>query len=132
MSMASRPNRRPEEVQTREVRTPITSPKHLGVNICFRRAAEIYGEGEPAEYLYKVVSGTVLTYKVRLDGRRQVADFYLRGETFGLESAQEHAFSAEAIVDTEVIATHREALISSGTLDNEVARELWALTNQEI
>jgi CRP-like cAMP-binding protein len=25
--------------------------------------AEIYGENEPADYLYKVISGTVRTYK---------------------------------------------------------------------
>ena len=33
----------------------------------FARNAEIYGEKEPADYLYKVVSGTVRTYKVLAD-----------------------------------------------------------------
>ena len=52
---------------------------------------------ESADYLYKVVSGTVRTYKVLTDGRRQIGAFYLPGDIFGLESGDEHDFSAEAI-----------------------------------
>lgn len=42
----------------------------MGAPMPFARNAEIYGENEPAEYLYKVVSGSVRTYKVLNDGRR--------------------------------------------------------------
>ena len=62
----------------------------------FARNEEIYGEGEPAEYLYKVISGAVRTHKILVDGRRQIGAFYLPGDVFGLESGQEHAFAAEA------------------------------------
>ena len=41
----------------------------------FPRNAEIYGENEPADYLYKVISGAVRTYKILSDGRRQVEGF---------------------------------------------------------
>jgi hypothetical protein len=44
----------------------------MGVCMSFAANAEIYGENEPADYLYKVVSGTVRTYKVLVDGRRQI------------------------------------------------------------
>ena len=64
-------------------------------SVCPQR--EIYGENEPADYLYKVISGTVRTYKVLNDGRRQIGAFYLPGDMFGLENGAEHAFSAEAI-----------------------------------
>ncbi len=63
----------------------------------FARNSEIYGENEPADYLYKIVSGTVRTYKVLFDGRRQIGAFYLPGDIFGLETGDEHTFSAEAI-----------------------------------
>jgi len=33
----------------------------MGAPMPFGRNAEIYGENEPAEYLYKVISGTVRT-----------------------------------------------------------------------
>jgi CRP/FNR family transcriptional regulator, nitrogen fixation regulation protein len=62
-----------------------------------RAIAEIYGEAEPADYLYKVVSGAVRTCKVTSDGRRQIGGFYLPGDIFGLEAATAHVFSAEAI-----------------------------------
>ncbi|HVI66250.1 MAG TPA: hypothetical protein VM910_27240, partial [Bradyrhizobium sp.] len=41
----------------------------MGACMPFAANAEIYGENEPADYLYKVVSGTVRTYKVLVDGR---------------------------------------------------------------
>jgi CRP-like cAMP-binding protein len=40
----------------------------MGTVILFARNTEVYGENEPAEYLYKVISGTVRTYKVLVDG----------------------------------------------------------------
>ena len=39
-------------------------------SMSFTRNAEIYREDEPADYLYKVVSCSVRTYKVFDDGRR--------------------------------------------------------------
>jgi CRP/FNR family nitrogen fixation transcriptional regulator len=69
----------------------------------FARNSEIYGENEPAEYLYKVISGTVRTYKVLVDGRRQIGAFHAPGDVFGFESGEEHTFSAEAITDCKIM-----------------------------
>ena len=44
----------------------------MGAPMQFSRNEEIYGESEPADYFYKVISGTVRTYKVLNDGRRQI------------------------------------------------------------
>src|SRR5262249_28487504 len=68
----------------------------IGASLSFGRNEENYGGGEPADFLYKVVSGTVRTSKLLADGRRQIGAFYLPGDMFGLETGQEHAFSAEA------------------------------------
>ena len=46
-----------------------------GAPMAFSRNAEIYGENEPADYAYKVVSGSVRTYKIFDDGRRQIGAF---------------------------------------------------------
>ena len=51
----------------------------MGAMMTYPRDAEIFGENEPADYLYKVVSGTVRTYKILNDGRRQVSGFYQIG-----------------------------------------------------
>jgi CRP/FNR family nitrogen fixation transcriptional regulator len=104
----------------------------VGAVMPFARNAEVYGENEPAEYLYKVVSGAVRTYKVLADGRRQIGAFYLPGEVFGLESGSEHAFSAEAISDARVLVVKRSALESAASRDSAVAQQLWSITAEEL
>jgi CRP-like cAMP-binding protein len=104
----------------------------LGAPMSFTRNAEIYGENEPADYLYKVVSGTVRTYKVLSDGRRQIGAFYLPGDVFGLEMGDEHTFSAEAITDCTVLVIKRSVVLGRATRDSEMARQLWTLTACEL
>jgi CRP-like cAMP-binding protein len=104
----------------------------MGAAMTFPRNAEIYGENEPADYLYKVVSGTVRTYKVLADGRRQIGAFYLSGDIFGLEVGDEHTFSAEAIAESKVLVIKRSALMALAGRDNDVARELWTMTAREL
>ena len=88
------------------------------------RDVEIYGEGEPAEHFYMVISGAVRTYKVLMDGRRQVCAFYLSGEFFGLEADDVHAFSADAIINSKIMIK-RSALIAHAEGNKEIARQLW-------
>ena len=104
----------------------------MGAPMSFARNGEIYGENEPAEYLYKLVSGTVRTSKILNDGRRQIGEFYLPGDMFGLEAGGEHAFSAEAITDAKVIVVKRSAVEALAARDNAVARQLWAMTSREL
>jgi CRP/FNR family nitrogen fixation transcriptional regulator len=104
----------------------------MGAPMSFARNAEIYGEGEPADFLYKVVSGTVRTYKVLADGRRQVGGFYLAGDIFGLESGEEHTFSAEAIAECKVLVIKRSALMALAGRDHEVSHQLWTITSGEL
>jgi CRP/FNR family nitrogen fixation transcriptional regulator len=104
----------------------------MGAPMLFARNAEIFGESEPAEYLYKVISGAVRTYKILADGRRQIGGFYLAGEVFGLESGEEHTFSAEAVSETRVLVIKRSALFALADRDSEIARQLWALTSGEL
>jgi CRP/FNR family transcriptional regulator, nitrogen fixation regulation protein len=104
----------------------------MGASMSFTRNAEIYGETEPAEYFYKVISGTVRTYKVLSDGRRQIGAFHMPGDVFGLEMGDEHTFSAEAISDAKVLVIKRSTLVALAERDNEVARQLWALTGREL
>src|SRR5262249_54692980 len=68
-------------------RSPPTDPRvstyslaraieEVGAAMSFPRDAEIYRESSPASYLYKVVSGTVRTFKALSNGRRQIRAFY--------------------------------------------------------
>jgi CRP/FNR family transcriptional regulator, nitrogen fixation regulation protein len=102
---------------------------HAGlVEFSYRKDEEIYGEDEPAEYVYQVVQGAVRTYKLLSDGRRQIGAFHLRGDVFGLESGINHRLAAEAIVDTTVRLINRRSLEQAAGTDVKVAKKLWTMT----
>jgi CRP/FNR family nitrogen fixation transcriptional regulator len=94
----------------------------------YRRGAEIFGEAEPAEYLYQVIDGAVRSYKLLSDGRRQIGAFHLAGDVFGLENGVAHRFTAEAIVDTTVRLAKRASLANVADQDVTVARDLLNMT----
>lgn len=98
----------------------------------FARNAEIYGEDEPAEYLYQVVSGVVRTYRTLDDGRRQIAAFYLPGDLFGLEAGDDHLSTAEAVCDSQVLIAKRSAVMARAEHQKDLARQLWTLTVREL
>src|SRR6202521_3413843 len=100
----------------------------MGARMSYARNVEIYGEGEPAEYLYKVMTGAVRITKLLDDGRRQVTAFHLAGEIFGLELGKEHRFSAEAISESGILVVKRSTVLALAGRDGEVARQLWTLT----
>jgi CRP/FNR family transcriptional regulator, nitrogen fixation regulation protein len=104
----------------------------MGATMAYPRDTEIFGENEPADYLYKVLSGTVRTYKILSDGRRQVDGFYQPGDIFGLEFADEHTLSADAISDAKVLVVKRSAVSALAARDPSVAQQLLALTGREL
>ena len=75
----------------------------------YRKGTEIFGEQEPADYIYRVVEGAVRTHKLLSDGRRQIGAFHLPGDVFGLENGDFHRFTAEAIGDTTVRLVKRQS-----------------------
>jgi CRP/FNR family transcriptional regulator, nitrogen fixation regulation protein len=94
----------------------------------YNRGAEIFGEAEPAEFVYQVIEGAVRSYKLLSDGRRQINAFHLAGDIFGLENGETHRFTAEAIIDTTVRLARRVSLTHIAETDTMVARDLLAMT----
>ena len=133
---------------TQSLNTPISSTKatpvpfakpeqfcgltgHSGLvatEFSYRKDEEIYGEDEPAEYVYQIIRGAVRTYKLLSDGRRQIGTFLLPGDVFGLESGTSHRLAAEAVIDTAVRLVKRSSLEHAASVDVQVARKLWAMT----
>jgi len=108
---------------------------HVGLvatEFSYRKDEEIYGEDEPAEYVYQVVSGAVRSYKLLSDGRRQIGAFHLPGDVFGLESGAAHRLAAEAILDTTLRLVKRKSLEQAAHSDVRVARDLWSITSGEL
>ena len=98
----------------------------------YRKDEEIYGEDEPAEYVYQVIRGAVRTYKLLSDGRRQIGAFHLPGDVFGLESGATHRLATEAILDTTLRLVKRRSLEQAAQSDVRVARDLWSITSGEL
>jgi CRP/FNR family nitrogen fixation transcriptional regulator len=82
----------------------------IGTLLKVKRNAAVFNEGDSARHVYKVISGAIRTCRVLMDGRRQIADFYLPGDFFGLDWQGEHGFTAEAIADAVVVSYPRTQL----------------------
>jgi len=104
----------------------------MGAVMPFARGGEIFGENERAECLFKVVTGSVRTYRILEDGRRQVDAFYLPGDIFGFEVGDEHTLFAEAIVESKVLVVKRSSLVALAARDGDMARQLWDMMAREL
>src|SRR5271167_2067533 len=100
----------------------------IGTRLRFSRNQEIYGQGESGGFWYKVISGTVRISKLRIDGRRHIAEFCFSGDGFGIESAAERSFSAEAVEDVSVMRYPRAATERLAEENPAVARLLRDMT----
>ncbi|HJS79478.1 MAG TPA: cyclic nucleotide-binding domain-containing protein [Vitreimonas sp.] len=103
-----------------------------GTRMHFERNAEIFGEEEPAEYIYRVVTGAVRTMKFSSDGRRQILAFHMPGDIFGIEVAHTHSCSAEAVGDCEIVLVRRSLLEKAANEDVRAARQWLDLTGQNL
>lgn len=64
---------------------------------------ELFAEGDPSDYFYYVIFGTVRCSKILGDGRRQLDTFFLVGDIFGLDDGDLRRFTVEAVEETVVI-----------------------------
>jgi CRP/FNR family transcriptional regulator, nitrogen fixation regulation protein len=100
--------------------------------IIYKKGKEIFGEKEPAEYVYQVKAGAVRSYKLLSDGRRQIGAFHLAGDIFGLENGLTHRFTAETVVDTTVLLIKRKSLETVAESDAMVAKNLLGMTTTNL
>jgi CRP/FNR family nitrogen fixation transcriptional regulator len=89
---------------------PMAALQGIGTTVRIGKNAALFQEGEAAQHVYKVVSGAVRTCRMLMDGRRQIADFFLPGDFFGLDWQSTHNFTAEALADTVVISYQRRQI----------------------
>lgn len=104
----------------------------VATEFTYGKDEEVYGEGEPSEYVYQVIRGSVRTYKLLSDGRRQIGAFHLPGDVFGLEHGPTHRLTAEAITDTTVRLVKRRSLETAASSNAKVAHNLWTMTASEL
>lgn len=114
--------------KSKEIDEPIAK---MGRLVHYKRGAEIFAEGQPVEYVYRVVSGAVRTSRVLHNGRRQICQFYLPGDYFGLEEHREQATSAFAVNDTQILVTNRHAIAKLTCRRRDVTQQLLKIASKE-
>ena len=104
----------------------------VATEFTYRKDEEIYGEDEPAEYVYQVIRGAVRSYKLLSDGRRQIGAFHLPGDVFGLESGDDPPPRHRSHLDTTLRLVKRRSLEQTAQSDVRVARDMWSITAGEL
>lgn len=69
----------------------------LADTVSVSTGAALVREGDPAQHLFNITSGSVRVYKLLPDGRRQIVGFLFAGDFLGLATGDRYAFSAEAL-----------------------------------
>jgi len=97
----------------------------IGSSLSVPYGAQIYGEGDPAKYLYVVIRGAVRACRFSLDGRRQIVRFCLPGDTFGFEAGVSHTVSTDALNNTCVRQIRQSVFYELAAHNEQVAQHFW-------
>lgn len=104
---------------------PPPAMDRLAVSARYCRGQEIYAPDDPADHWYRLVSGMARKCAVMADGRRQIVDFLLPGDLFGLITRHEHRFAAEAVVEGTVVTRYpRRRVELLADSDPEIGRSI--------
>jgi CRP/FNR family nitrogen fixation transcriptional regulator len=84
------------------------APLHsIGTRIRYGRGETVFSEGDAATHVYRVICGAVRLCKHMPDGRRQIVDFRLPGDFFGLMPVSAYVFTAEVVTDAVIVSYPR-------------------------
>lgn len=92
----------------------------------------VFAEGDPADVLYNVTSGTVKLYKLLPDGRRQITGFLMAGDFLGLAVNDAYAYTAETVTAAALCRFPRRKM--EALLDDfpKMQRRLFSMATNEL
>jgi CRP/FNR family transcriptional regulator len=92
----------------------------------------LFHQGDQADLVYNIISGTLKLYRLLPDGRRQIAAFLQAGDFLGLTLDKIHGYTAEALEPVEVCRFPRKRF--DGFVDEhpEMGRELYLMAAHEL
>lgn len=114
----------------RSVPTLAAVLERFGAKMSFAKGREIFGQDDDADLIHCLVTGSVRTTRLMSDGRRQIGNFYYRGDVIGLETGPVHRFAAEALADCTIRVVRRSTLGVLG--DGELNMAIWEATRREL
>ncbi|MDT9599904.1 Crp/Fnr family transcriptional regulator [Sphingosinicella rhizophila] len=92
----------------------------------------LFHEGDPAQLVYSITSGSLKLYRLLPDGRRQIAAFPQAGDFLGLTLEKVHAYTAEALEPVEYCRFPRQRFDAFVDEHPEMGRELYLMAAHEL
>src|SRR5690606_19334693 len=92
----------------------------------------LFAEAEPAEFLYNITSGTMMSYRLLHDGRRQVTGFLFPGDFLGFGSEAVYRYSAEAVTAATLCRFRRRELQAVLERFPAMERRLFGMASNEL
>ena len=92
----------------------------------------LFSEGDTAQNMYNVTSGSVKLYKLLPDGRRQITGFLFSGDFLGLSVDARYAYTAETVTATTVCRFPRRQMDTLLDEFPKLQRRLFSLASNEL
>ncbi len=109
-----------------------TDMDKVGVTVKFARNETIYSKGDEAHYSYKMIEGAVRLSRIFADGRRQIVNFYLPDETFGIELSGEYTSTAEAVGDVVTLRCPRLCIAQLTAGNPDISQKRLAMLSKSL
>jgi len=103
--------------------------EQFGTTVSIQRDREIHGQGDPALSCYRILSGCVRMVKLMEDGRRQVGEFLMAGDTFDFDALETYDFAAEAVSDVVLRRYPRRMVDALAESNFALTRRLRGMTS---
>jgi CRP/FNR family transcriptional regulator len=94
--------------------------------------AHVINEGDEADAVFNIASGSIKLYKLLQDGRCQITGFLQPGDFCGIATDGTYAYSAEALEPTEICSMPRRKLEAVFARHPELERRLLAIISHEL
>ena len=104
----------------------------VGVTVKFARNETIYSKGDEARYSFKVIEGAVRQSRIFADGRRQIVNFFLPDESFGIELSDKYSATAEAVGDVVALRCPRLCISQLTEGDPDVSQKRLAMLGKSL
>ena len=104
----------------------------LGTATMIERGRMLFQEQDPAEHVFKVLSGALRAVRLLPDGRRSITDFLLPGDYVGLAENGTYSQTIEAVADSKLVKYSRRRFDAFLDSDARAGRHFFGLVCGEL
>jgi CRP/FNR family transcriptional regulator len=113
-------------------RDDLAAMRRFGWTIRLRPGQPLFHEGDVATRVFTLTRGVLKLYKLLPDGRRQVTGFMFPGDFLGITVDDEHAFTAEAVAESELCWFPSTRFDEFAQTHGQLERELYRIATHEL